>query len=664
MIPLSLRSHLLHALLFFSSALALSHTENLVASTALKLYVTLYLFFLLPYFIIRQVWKKDWHVVDIFLVGVGVYFFLFVPFFYIITKIGITSLTLPNILLFLALVILLSYSTVLFNKNFQYKTPLVTPSRPGYPELLVLFFLAGFLLLHAIHFHYYHFIPEWDSYTDILNIENNITTKTFHQEYRAFFQASASILSILLNANPYSLFIFFFIPLQGSMFLVVYRLFQRYQYTHLPSQTAIYFLLLSIPVLNMEIDMVRPQNILILTLPLIFYLSTLITKERLPLAFLTLCIITVAGIFYHEFFWFFFLLLPILYPIDPAATSYLLKYRKLRWSFVILTGIILLALLYISPTLWNFTLRTLISISDISAWRWWFLDTYNNSANTNTQVGWSGPLNIVKYYVYYISIATLGILFLFIAKLREIKLTYSEHRWIFYSAALLATWFTFAEILPRLGSIFIPERFWIFFDLTVLFSFLLLILTLQQKLSKYTLLFIVFAGTIGIGGSIYIANAKKSLTTPDEYATALWLKDHTEYDALIISQAGNSPLINNFAKRELYTPKEIFFLDKESIPLADSGRAERIEKIIKRLEQNPNSQTKHIVAQLRSAIKQEQDLKKRPLYVLYSEQKFENLYTTREWYQRQNYYGASLQKFDKHLKQVYKNNGISIWKIR
>ena len=667
--PLIARYHILFCCLFFLAVFGLQQNPTITIALPLILFILVYLFYLLPFFIVREVLGKAWHPFDTFFFGLGLFFFFFTSLFYIGVKLQLLTLSIEHISLFFCSILLLLYLGLLVRKPSA-RAPL--PTFFPHPKKIIPLTLAilRFALLHVSFFHFYHFIPEWDGYTDITSIERNISDQTFHQEYRAFFQASVSILSVLLQASPYTLFIFLFIPLHLTYFLVTYRILERKGKLSPLYQLTTYALLLSIPVLSMEIDMTRPQNILLIFLPIIFYLVLLIEESFSVTLTGLLLVILVAGVKYHEFFWFFLLLTPTVFLPKILERKEIFKNPAIIVGTLSTASILIAVLFSLSDTLRYFALKVLLDISDYTKWHIWFLSSYSNSGSgAHNNVGWQGILGATQYYGYYLSPAililflSLFFFFIFDKRSRSFFLKPSS----LYLTGLLIVWITFAEILPRLNSPFIPERYWIFFDLTLLFLFLLFI-TERKEVRIRTfhcrlLMFILFlSAVLGISASLYIAHGKKSLTTSDEYQVALWIEQNLPKNALIISQPANAPLIQNFGKRELLTPRESFFLSDHYETIVPANQNARLERVIARLMEHPIKETASIIHDIEYVIHKNKDLEKRPLYILYSKQKFSTLYATRDWYQNQNFFDAQLDKFSP-LEKIYDINGISLWKI-
>jgi hypothetical protein len=660
------RSHLPWLILFCGAVLSMPKVTSLpLVHLTFIAYSLWYLFVPLPLFISRTLTGKTWSFIDTFFIGLIFFFFFFVPFFYTTTKLHITSLQSSNILLSLIGIIFICYLYPFFKKPERDEALKVDHFHIKKETLLLFAALLLFATLHLIYFYFYQFLPEWDGYTDILSIEKNLETATFQQSYRAFFQASASILSSLLVITPYNLFLYFFIPLQITPLLVLYRLFQRYTFSHTLWQAILYISFISIPVVAMEIGMVRPQNILIIFVPIIFYLLLVWEKEKDHLFLLLLLLILISGLRYHEFFWFFLIATPALFSLHLYEKRAFLK-KPLILILVTLGTILFLTFLFLaSNTLRTFAMKVLLDVSDITHWRWWFLNNYNNSAQANTEVGWSGLIGTIQYYGYYLSPIIAALVFFLATQWKKLTSShYLSQKSTLYFGALLCIWITFAEILPRLNSPFIPERYWLFFCLTLFFFFTSFLLHHKEiALDKTLLIILLLACFFGISASVYIAYTKKSLTTKEEYQAALWIKNTLPKDAIIISQPGNGPLIRNFANKEIFIPKEDFFLAERYISPGEKMAPERLSRMIESLEKQPSLQNKYTIVQIKRVVAEQEKFSKRPLYILYSNQKFSTIYSKRGWYLNQNFYQARLEKFDAHLERVYDQNGIILWKI-
>jgi hypothetical protein len=319
----------------------------------------------------------------------------------------------------------------------------------------------------------------------------------------------------------------------------------------------------------------------------------------------------------------------------------------------------------LSSTLQYFFIKTLLEVSEVSQWRLWFIGNYNNSSQVHTNVGWSGIRGTIQYYGYYLSpiIFFFGI-FLVAQHKRITRESLTSITSLYYIAALTIC-VVFAEILPRLNTPFIPERYWVYFGITFLFFALSLVAknALCDSFKRWVVLLCLLACMTGIGASIYIASEKKSLTTIDEYATALWLQANTPLDAVIISQPGNGPLVRNFAKREILVPDDSFFVDTAYTSLIDQSAIVQLEKILHSLEESRKKETRPLIVHFRKMLAEKYALQQKPLYILYSEQKFSTLYSGRDWFQKQNFRDAHLEKFDASLEKIYSFNGISLWKV-
>lgn len=574
--------------------------------------------------------------------------------------------------------------------------------------------LCAYFLLHYIFYRQYHYIPEWDSYGKLAEIEGVVRSGEIGLTYRGFFTGATAFLSIFTKLTPYQLFTGFYIFLQSSLIFCLYSLSRLYK---IKSEWLILVILvaaLAVPVINMEIDTVRPQNMIVIFLPIYTYFLYRALHDHKFIYWAAASLIALGGLNYHEFFVFIFLL-HIFWIIIGSIHFFLHKAKD--WKDHTIIGLVLLLLFTNLGTIFSqFTffafaksmLAAIIIRIKSAEWRWWFLDSYNTDGLA-LDIGWKGLTGAAQYYGYYmgpvILLVILSLLTLFIT--RPIK-TFKDTA-IQICGLFLLVFLFFAEYLPRIGFYYLPERFWILITLAGLPLLVPLLAKIDggEKISLWRKALVgvwIVTSIIGIGGSFYISRTKAALTSPAEYNAAMWIKANTVQNAVFFSQAANGPMVNYFAKRSLVVPVESYFLNEEldkektviqivlphpdeiNRQMADEQKA--IQQAFDVLESNKfenptafigafNASTAHI-QQLKDQLQQIQaahtvkptiknsEVKKikQPLYILYSFHKFNSLYSQREWWQKANFYGAALDKFDKAYPLVYNKNGVMIWEVR
>ena len=80
--------------------------------------------------------------------------------------------------------------------------------------------------------------------------------------------------------------------------------------------------------------------------------------------------------------------------------------------------------------------------------------------------------------------------------------------------------------------------------------------------------------------------------------------------------------------------------------------------------ENKIRKNKKTIASYQLIIQQQLPKMVGPVYILYSTDKFNTIYSQREWWKKTNFYNANLEKFDKNFEKVYQNDAVKIWKIQ
>lgn len=646
-----------------------------------------YLLFVVP-FTILQLFKADFFSpIEKYFSSLVIFFFLYVPAFFFLnhwfgTRINLQNIIIANVGIFIS---------VLVFRRFSRGDDIALSLKALLKKRNRLVIAAGilFVFLHVANYHFYRFMPEWDGYTDLMKISASIEAGDVAQTQRGFFYAATLILSTFSRVSPYALFTVVFIGLQTTLLLALFRLIRLNDVQSKSLEAILYLLALSVPVINMEVDMTRPQNIAIIFLPvLLYFLYRLFTEKKLIYGFLVVAIL-LFGLNYHEFFIF-----PALIYFGWFVLSHLAKAvsnsteRKDRIiSTLILFCSILLAVLALgrmrSAGLVAGTFSAIVTqIFMVSEWKIWFLGQYASDGET-LQMGWPGISGALKYYAYYLSPALaliFSLLVYFLVKSR--KSTFSDPL-LRIILPLFLVLFSFAEILPRINFLYLPERFWLFMDILLIFSFIPIFRKLSKKTSRITLSSMLILCIVGLSGSFYVASGKKALTSEREYEAALWIKENTPQQATFITQSANLPMIQFFAGRAILPFDSEYFAAEEVL---EQNPKKEIQKLKSGLEQNTSNVTT-LVDQFTSnkitfldfadAIQKEKAMMieanrmigrwenslSQPKYVVYSFDKFDTIYKERQWWLYMNAYGTNIEKFDIYP-LVYSDGTVYIWKVR
>jgi len=640
--------------------------------------------------------------IEYFLAGVTIFFTLIAPL-YFIANVLLQFTFAYSTILFLNLVLSIIFIFLYYKPSKKLTS---TPEKKTFPSLVKNFILKHwpfllivllYLLLHLINYHFYVFMPEWDGYSKLTEIKNSIELNTLETTYRGFFTVAVILISEFTKISPYALFTSWLVALPITLFLVLYRFLNIFKIRNKVHQFIILLTALAIPVLNTEIDIIRPQSVFIILLPIHTYFLFKAVKSNKYSYWLISTLIAVSGLNYHEFFVFTFLLHSITAFVIVFKKYYLFAQdNKDRFIFSLLIIIMfLLGVIFISyfSFLNYFTValnNIFHQITQTQEWRWWFLNNYSTDSS-NQQLGWPGISGTLKYYSYYVSPAIIFIFFLALY-LKITKKIYPRITLLYLTMPLVAMLLVYSELLPRLNYIYLPERTWLVTDILLILLLPLLTIRIKNTHSKkiftlYLVSLTIFS-IIGISGTFYITKNKKALTSKNEYSTAQWMKNTTPEGSIFITQIANRPMVEYFANRIMLPMPAIIFEDGNDLFDIKNDIISPREKIAKELK---NFQTKisdlsidnmddinNIIAISRSTqklifklqngnalYKNNAPLSANPsVYVLYSNDKFNGIYAQREWWLKANHYGVEIDNLTKKYPLVYNKNDIYIWKIK
>lgn len=655
---------------------------SLIFHTFFHLSIFLYIsgFFLalyIPGFAIKNILTPKESLLSNLLTAPVFTIFFFLPIYFSITKLLGGQMNAPIALVLLFGIALLSILRTYKETNSEENTLC--------DKKYIFLGIGAFILIHVLSALLYRFIPEVDGYSDLIKVEGILSSGFFDVSYRPLFSFLVSYIALISHIPPYFLFKL------GMVFIQITGIYYLYQFTKkvgTESSFIKYLILLSfisVPIINVEIDYVRPQVIFMFALfPFVYYLSEGLDHQKRNLVFST--IIATIGLLFHEFFGILFLINSLF------ITNYF--YRKLNTSkkaliivTIISTAFILLINIHHFPILMLFlgSVQQFIQlVSDGLQWKWWFLGTYSNMDGNN--LGWSGPMDIMKYYAYSLSpiltIILLAYPIILWNKIRKNETFFSAEKIAF---SIMCVGLLFSELLPRINYPTLPDRFWpmISLSLLVLVPFTLSYVRIfERKFVSYTILVLII---IGISGSLYITKEKSGYTSDREYTASQWIKNNTPRDSLFITQGGNIPMVNYFSERKSLSPFASFFLEGDTEK--SQPRVLKSEQIYKNITtlldeslRNPDDYHMNLlnvnIKSYSEEIENEKLLKdlespgfripgNEDVYVLYSLDKFNNYYGQRKWWQTANFFGADLDKFKEGYDLVYNDSDIIyIWKKR
>jgi hypothetical protein len=178
-------------------------------------------------------------------------------------------------------------------------------------------------------------------------------------------------------------------------------------------------------------------------------------------------------------------------------------------------------------------------------WRWWFLSNYRSVDGID--LSWSG-IEALKYYLYngLLLLIFIVVLYFFIARFRH-KLSRGSIIPITYFTIFLF----FAEVMPRLGLYFLPNRSWVHLMLGATIIFVLQLEQVSKlKISyKYLIISALITIAIGLAGTVYVAKNNIYNVFPEEMRAAKFIKNSLPYDAVVLSSQSNESLFSIYALR-------------------------------------------------------------------------------------------------------------------
>ena len=600
--------------------------------------------------------------------------FIFVPLYYALTLFFEGRINLSIAAISICAIALISL-IITYGKSENFEKDIETEDKK-----FIYFGIGLFLLIHLITTLAYKFIPEIDGYIYLMKIENIFSSGMFDISYRPLFSFLMSYVSLVSQIPPYWIFKFGMIIIQLSG---IYYLYQIIKIADIKSLFAKYLFLISfvaVPIVNLEMDYVRPNVIFIFALlPFIYYLSK--GLDGLKINFIFSSIIATIGLMFHEFFGIIFLI-NIFFIVNYFYKKFSNLKKIIFISILSIFFLIILinvnkfpVLIFFINSVGNFT--TLIATG--LHWNWWYLSTYSNMNGNN--LGWNGFWDVSKYYAYSLSpflvLILFGSIFTIIAKVKQNEKVFSIEKIALF---FLFVGLFFAEFLPRINYQTLPDRFWPLISISLIalapFTFSK-IKFIQKKLAIQVMLILLL---IGIGGSIYIAKAKKGYTSKKEYTAAQWIKKNTPENSLFLTQGENDVMVNYFANRKSIVPSASFFINKNEqvsqtktlesadiykniISLFNESLVEPNDDKLASLSKNLKSYHEKIEEEKLLKNIESPEFKLPNIYVLYSLDKFNNYYGKRQWWRDANFYGADLNKFKEGYDLVYNdNNIIYIWK--
>lgn len=326
----------------------------------------------------------------------------------------------------------------------------------------------------------------------------------------------------------------------------------------------IYLLILGAAVIPIEVNIIRPQiMILIFMFPILVLLIEALINDNYKFS-LTALFYSVVSLGFHELGFVLFLISLITNLIVFIKLIFINHKIKIKLKHIILALIIIYPYFIIfNPQSFFGSLirmaKVVISKFPGFNWQWWFLDNYQTI--DGVQLGWQG-VYAGAYYLYNGILILLLALILAIGLRKKIKYFYAVPVLI-----LIFIYFIFAELLPRFGYFFLPNRAWPFLILGVIifiawaFSFLKnysfkILLTLRVILVSLILM--------GIGATFYLTINKMGTVYKEEMPALKFIDNNLPQKSIILTSQENINLFEFYSKNH-YIAKIDFDLENKNL---------------------------------------------------------------------------------------------------
>ncbi|MFA6963149.1 MAG: hypothetical protein WC227_00315 [Patescibacteria group bacterium] len=375
------------------------------------------------------------------------------------------------------------------------------------------------------------------------SIAQNINLEPRRQFYISFLGVCAKFLRIDVLFLYRNVFIALFLGLS----LIFYDYLRKNIH---PRFTAIllYMSLLAPSVILTEMNIIRPQvGMMVLTIPVLI-LTAASVKTNNALASIVAFTISVFSMKFHELGICLVMISSLALVINLSQLIFVDK--KIPFKYVILAILIILPyieLFHLGQIFAGatFMIKYALHFFDSVHWRWWFINNYQTM--DGAELGWTG-IYALFYYLYN------GILSLLLAVYLSVFLLKKRIKvrpYIVLPLVYILLFFLVAEVLPRLGLFFLPNRAWVHLSIGVVIMTAMLIERCQQLGEKNKLLNIALMIFIimGSAASLYVSINNVSIVYKEELAVARYIKNHTPANSIIFSTQGNATLIDLYSNR-------------------------------------------------------------------------------------------------------------------
>jgi hypothetical protein len=430
---------------------------------------------------------------------------------------------------------------------------------------------------------------------------------------------------------------------------------------------------LSVPAIAAETDYIRAQTPVILVSFTVIWLLFLFRQTKDWFFWITA--LGIAGLSYafHEFS--LFAIIACFAILLPWYIGQLKK--NLKQTLLLTVGCIIVLLPYLQPILTVGVIPRIISgVSNLFSnpyFELWFIDSYVNIDGNN--LGWPG-LSAALYYGYNVGMAVPLILILGFKVFSKTSQSLKSASLAFLVAPLL-----FAEIFPRFGITFLPDRAWLYLSISLVF---LAVAYLPQTIKRWQKVLLLTALCLSILVSLALTHLKQGWITTEELTAARWIATNTPTNSYLYTQVGSIDPLAVYTKRQTLNANQIFADSRYTSPIenfqikqtklttdlnsATQALQTATETPEVSVDQVKSLQSNYLQVRknLTDFIEKESIDPNAPVYIVYSSSKFDSLYGKRGWWKQINNHDADLSFLqDSSLFEVvYQVNGTIVWRVR
>lgn len=310
----------------------------------------------------------------------------------------------------------------------------------------------------------------------------------------------------------------------------------------------LYLSLLSPAVILTEVNIVRPQvAMLALTIPVVVLVVESIKKKDIFASVVAL-LISVVTIKFHELGAVLILIAATAVIINTLRAKVIGKKVTRQQLFWLIATVL--------PYIWLFHLlgffNQVLTMINYAAhflgqvsWRWWFIDSYTTVDGAS--LGWQG-INALFYYLYN-GILLVPLLAYLCYRLNKNRLKVGLP--MLPVAIYVSVFFIFAELLPRMGVFFLPNRAWVHLMIALIIWLGLVVEKLKGNQLTERILPVILSILIvfGYSGSLYVAKNNINQVDKQELPVADFIRNNTPSNSIVLSSQGNLTLVDIYGQR-------------------------------------------------------------------------------------------------------------------